>query len=154
MSVSESVAKQKGIKIFENFLNEKEESCLLKEIEVTVKKKEYSTSHYDKVIEGYREVEKMNWNQDNKSIFERAKALIEGEIGKKVFWLPAVHILDLEENGFISKHVDNIEQSGDIISGMCLLSSALMRLHPESVEEKDEKPIDLLLKRSSLYFLT
>lgn len=42
-----------------------------------------------------------------------------------------VHILDLAADGFISRHVDHVEYSGESIVGLSLLTDAVMTLHYE-----------------------
>jgi len=69
-----------------------------------------------------------------------------------------LHVLDLAENGYIKAHVDNIKFSGELLSGLSLLSESIMRLTP-ATNDTDPTPspppsphyIDLLLLPRSLY---
>jgi alkylated DNA repair protein alkB family protein 7 len=44
-------------------------------------------------------------------------------------WLPC-HVIDLKSDGKLMAHVDSIRFSGHIVAGLCLGSSAIMRLKP------------------------
>ncbi|XP_038644480.1 alpha-ketoglutarate-dependent dioxygenase alkB homolog 7, mitochondrial [Scyliorhinus canicula] len=61
-----------------------------------------------------------------------------------------VHVLDLDESGFINPHVDSVKFCGDTIAGLCLLSASVMRLLSE---DNDADQVDLLLERRSVYIL-
>lgn len=52
-------------------------------------------------------------------------------------WLPP-HVIDLKAQGEIRPHVDSVRFSGDLVCGLSLLSTAIMRLRP-SYDENDEK---------------
>lgn len=64
--------------------------------------------------------------------------------------LQAVHILDLAEAGYIKPHVDNVKFSGDLLSGLCLLSPALMDL----THEESKETITAFLPPRCLYVMT
>lgn len=64
--------------------------------------------------------------------------------------MQAVHILDLSETGYIKPHVDNIKFSGDLLSGLCLLSPALMDL----IHEETKETITAFLPPRCLYIMT
>jgi hypothetical protein len=46
---------------------------------------------------------------------------------RDVEWLP-FHILDLDKDGCIKPHVDNVEYSGGVIVGLCLMSERVLQL--------------------------
>ena len=50
--------------------------------------------------------------------------------------LKHVHVLDLAEGGRIKPHVDSVKFCGDTITGICLLSDAVMRLVQVQVQVK------------------
>lgn len=58
-----------------------------------------------KAIHGYRETERLNWNDANKVILERVKALAFPSPGNT---LKYVHILDLHNKGYIKPHIDAV----------------------------------------------
>uniref|UniRef100_A0A915Q883 Alpha-ketoglutarate-dependent dioxygenase AlkB-like domain-containing protein n=1 Tax=Setaria digitata TaxID=48799 RepID=A0A915Q883_9BILA len=63
--------------------------------------------------------------------------------------LSFVHILDLHEDGVIKPHIDSVRYCGDVITGLSLLSDAVMRLRHK--DKKDELIVDLFLQRRCLY---
>jgi len=65
-------------------------------------------------------------------------------------WLPC-HAIDLHADGELNAHVDSVRYSGDIVSGLSLLSPAIMRLCPDDTGNNDpteSEPIETR-KRSS-----
>ena len=58
-----------------------------------------------------------------------ARALVAREV--------PVHVLDLEPTGYISRHVDHVEYSGEYIVGLSLLSHATMILHRDGEREAE-----------------
>ena len=64
--------------------------------------------------------------------------------------LPYVHILDLDKNGVIKPHIDSVKFCGQIIGGLSLLSTSVMRLVHE---DNPDLVVDVLLKRRSLYVM-
>jgi len=54
--------------------------------------------------------------------------------GPTVTWLPC-HAIYLKQNGILSAHVDSVKFSGDIVAGLSLCSSSIMRLKPASPTE-------------------
>lgn len=89
-------------------------------------------------------------------------------------YFPAVHVIDLAEDGYIKPHVDSIKVraiirvdqelihlsrpidtvclqfSGEVVAGVSLLSPSIMRFK----EEHGESIIDAFLPRRSLYMMT
>ncbi|KAI9105943.1 hypothetical protein DFS34DRAFT_37238 [Phlyctochytrium arcticum] len=101
--------------------------------------KEYWTGHFDGVIESYRECTVRTWSGGHPdsdtqivSLLERVKlaaeessAEVETEsVRKPGKWLDP-HVLDLKAGGEIRAHVDNLQASGSIITGVCLVSDAV-----------------------------
>ena len=88
----------------------------------------------------------------------------------QVKWLPC-HAIQLQASGELKAHVDSIRFSGDIVAGLSLKSSSIMRLQPAPPEEvgdgsnspdtssrnqdskQEEGHVDLLLPPRSLYAL-
>ena len=64
--------------------------------------------------------------------------------------LQAPHILDLAETGYIKPHVDNVKASGELLSGLSLLSPALMDL----IHEESKEVVTIFLPPRSLYLMT
>ncbi|CAG8433552.1 6299_t:CDS:2 [Diversispora eburnea] len=90
------------------------------------KKVTYQDAHFDGVIHGYRECQSTHWDDDEKTneIFNKK---IFSLFPENLRWLP-VHLLELANYGGIKAHIDNVEYSGNIVAGVCLMSSIVMRL--------------------------
>lgn len=134
--------------VIENFITEDEEKKLLDELEPYMKNLKYERSHWDGAIEGYRETERLNWNEENTKIINRVRELA---FGKGMQPLRYVHVLDLKEEGVIKPHIDSVRFCGSTIAGISLLSDSVMRLQ----HDKDKsKILDIFLKRRSLYIMS
>lgn len=99
-------------------------------------------------IIAYREMEKSSWKNDmNTKLIDRIKKFC---FTSGLVTLPHVHILDLAKHGVIKPHIDSIKFCGDVIGGLSLMSSSVMRLVHE-----DEKSlmVDVNLQRRSLYIM-
>ena len=128
-------------------VTEAEESRLLRECDKWLAKKPYEGGHFDRVIAGYRELQKplRGFSPASRAVLERLSASAFDGASKV---LP-VHLLDLEPAGVISRHVDHVEYSGGLIVGLSLLSDAVMTLHHEA----SGASLPLYLPRRSLYVL-
>ncbi|XP_055951376.1 alpha-ketoglutarate-dependent dioxygenase alkB homolog 7, mitochondrial-like isoform X1 [Argiope bruennichi] len=135
-------------KLYENFISESEEENLMKEIDPIFKRRRYEFDHWDGAIQGYKETEKADWNEENSKIIQRLQKLAFPAECKT---LKLVHVLDLSKDGYIKPHVDSVRFCGNIISGISLLSSSIMRL---AMEENKEMFVDVLLQRQSLYIMS
>ncbi|VDM44011.1 unnamed protein product [Toxocara canis] len=132
--------------VIPNFITEKEEQSLLAEIEPHMKRLRYEKSHWDDAIHLYREREQRSWSKENETIIQRVRDI---SFKKGDAHLSYVHILDLHKDGVIKAHIDSTRYCGDVISGMCLLSDAVLRLRHK--DRKDELIMDLLVPRRCLY---
>ena len=101
----------------------------MRETQSWLQRRPYEGGHFDGVISGYREVQKplRAFSPASRAVLDR---LIAATFPPDAPLLP-VHILDLQPDGAISKHVDHVDYSGDSIVGLSLLSSAVMTLHHE-----------------------
>ena len=117
------------LSVYRDAVSEKEEARLVRETEAWLQRRPYEGGHFDGVIKGYREVQKplRAFSPASRAVLDR---LIAATFPADAPLLP-VHILDLQPDGAISKHVDHVEYSGDAIVGLSLLSSAVMTLHHE-----------------------
>ena len=147
---------KKTMIVSENFLTESEEQSLLNEIEPYMKRLRYEYDHWDDAIHGYRETERLNWNEQNQQILQRAKQFAfdyfnqQGHLEHPTNLLNHIHILDLHETGYIKPHIDAVRFCGNTIAGLCLLSDGVMRL----ISEKDKtKHASVWLRRRCLYIM-
>ncbi|GMS82892.1 hypothetical protein PENTCL1PPCAC_5067, partial [Pristionchus entomophagus] len=131
-----------------SFVSEAEEKALLGEVETRLQKLPYEESHWDEAIHLYREREQRVWTAENEAVLARVR---ECSFPKDTSHLTYVHILDLHADGHIKPHIDSTRYCGDVITGISLLSSCVMRLRHE--KRKEELIVDLHLPRRSLYRL-
>uniref|UniRef100_A0A8R1HGD4 2OG-FeII_Oxy_2 domain-containing protein n=1 Tax=Caenorhabditis japonica TaxID=281687 RepID=A0A8R1HGD4_CAEJA len=96
----------------------------------------------------YREREQRKWREENLEVISRIRS---ESFGANTEHLTYVHILDLHKDGVIKPHIDSIRYCGDVITGVSLLSDAIMRLRHQN--QKDDLIVDLLMPRRSLYRL-
>ncbi|XP_071453829.1 alpha-ketoglutarate-dependent dioxygenase alkB homolog 7, mitochondrial [Hetaerina americana] len=134
--------------VVNNFVTDGEEKSLMEELTPVLKKMHYEFDHWDDAIHGYRETERLNWNPNNMKIIDRVRKIA---FPSETSHIPLVHVLDLAEKGFIKPHIDSVRFCGDIIAGLSLLSSSIMRLVHEN---EKSKYVDVLLQRRSLYIMT
>ncbi|WKX96779.1 hypothetical protein Q1695_012879 [Nippostrongylus brasiliensis] len=128
------------------FVTEAEESELLKEVEPHMKRLRYEKNHWDDAIHLFREREHRKWSAPNENVIQRIR---DASFPPGTHHLTYVHILDLHEDGVIRPHIDSVRYCGDVITGVCLLSDAVMRLRHK--DRKDELIVDMLLPRRCLY---
>lgn len=110
--------------VHKNFISDAEERSILEEIEPYLKRMRYEFDHWDDVrlvflhicgilsklrfpqaIHGYRETERLKWNEANTKILDRVRQLA---FPPGVGQLKHVHILDLDKKGYIKPHIDAI----------------------------------------------
>ncbi|XP_067877434.1 alpha-ketoglutarate-dependent dioxygenase alkB homolog 7, mitochondrial [Heterodontus francisci] len=137
----------RDVELRPEFVSPEEEAALLQELEPRLRRQRYQREHWDQAIHGYREIEKLHWTKQNETILQRLRAIA---FPPGVPQLSMVHVLDLDQTGFISPHVDSVKFCGDTIAGLCLLSESVMRLLSEN---NDADQVDLLLQRRSAYIL-
>ena len=147
----------KDISVIPEFISELEEQRLLETIELRLRRLKYSNSHFDKVIDGYRELAISDCQSVSTLLFEtveRMKSTIvkEHQVPLKN-WKP-LHVLDLSSTGSIGSHVDNVDYSGETVSALCLQSPAVMTLRPAISSNDDDDyclATHVLLPRRCLY---
>lgn len=99
-----------------------------------------------------------NLRIESQNVIRRVRQqLVEaGHVERNVVWLPC-HAIDLKRNGELKAHVDSVKFSGDLVAGISLLSSSIMRLKPDKDDEQGDNAsgfVDLYLPPLSLYVLT
>ncbi|XP_020280217.1 alpha-ketoglutarate-dependent dioxygenase alkB homolog 7, mitochondrial-like isoform X1 [Pseudomyrmex gracilis] len=137
------------MKVFPNFISEKEEDILVREVDPYMKRLRYEFSHWDNAIHGYRETEWKNWSDDSSKILDKIR---RKAFSPDMAQLQLVHILDLAAEGWIKPHIDSIRFCGSIIAGLSLMSDSVMRLTMEGHEK--EYTECFLLPRRSLYIMS
>lgn len=133
--------------VYDDFISDEEEQILFQEVEPKLKKLRYEHDHWDDAINGYREIEKSNWNKESFEIFGRIKSKA---FSSHDILLPHIHVLDLHAEGSIKPHIDSIKFCGEVIAGLSLLSSCVMRFS----DEANKETADVFLKKRSLYVMS
>ena len=147
---------EKSILVEPNFLKLEEGNVVMEEISQLMRRRRYEKGHWDSVISNYKEIE-YHGSEKTENIIRRVRKYLETSYfeGKQVDWLPT-HAIDMKSDGVLSAHVDSIKFSGEVVAGVSLESSAIMRLKP-SREDDDSKVslnygyVDMLLPPLSLY---
>ncbi|XP_013197313.2 alpha-ketoglutarate-dependent dioxygenase alkB homolog 7, mitochondrial [Amyelois transitella] len=138
----------RDMRVLPNFVTEAEEASLVQELEPRLKRMRYEFDHWDNAIQGYRETEYSGWSPENARVLRRVRAAAFRGPGAAP--LPLAHVLDLAAAGFIKPHIDAVRFCGEVIAGLCLLSSAVMRLQHETTPHLQ---LDALLERRALYIM-
>jgi hypothetical protein len=134
-----------GLQVRPGFASAEEQAALASELEGVWKKAKYEKGHWDGVIVGYRETERVHWkNPANESVIARMRSLFPAGWG----FQPA-HVLDLEAKGEILPHVDAVATVGDVVCGLSLLSSCVMTF----ADEDQDEVFNVLLHPGTLYIM-
>ncbi|CAJ1893620.1 unnamed protein product [Cylindrotheca closterium] len=162
--------------VYPNVLTEDEANLILDDVKGRLRRRRYEKGHWDAVITNYKEVELSDLNFENPeipNIFRRIRQqlatnhlLKDGkDENRTIEWLPC-HAIDLKKEGELNAHVDSVKFSGDLVAGVSLMSSSIMRLIPHmdgeggnvneesTVEGENKGWVDLYLPPLSLYALT
>ena len=132
------------MQIIDNFVTAEEESILFNEVEKKLRRMKYESSHWDAVIHGYREIQKLTWLEATQPIIQRLRSMVTPPL------LPHTHVLDLSTDGLITPHIDSIQYCGPSLAVLSLLSDAVMKLEHT---ERDDQWFKVLIKRYSVYVL-
>jgi len=160
--------------VYEAFVSEQEGQSLANDLLDRLKRRRYEKGHWDAVITDYKEIELPApiLSEDSLTLIHR----VRNQLAKKHLnvehhshgnendyeWLPP-HGIDLKRDGNLKPHVDSVRFSGDLVAGVSLLSSSIMRLKPHDpfsaadhtdAKAADDKWVDLYLPPLSLYVLT
>lgn len=164
---------QTAIHVIRDVITMEQEEKLINEVIPILKRRRYQRNHWDNVIVGYKEVERLQWNDPtNEQVVNNIRQKIENVVTKShhlntansdmmknkdndnqvksevnsMSWLP-VHIIDLEASGYISPHVDSIKFSGGLVCGLSLLSPSIMTLtKPKNEYSLKDNDIDEICK--------
>lgn len=169
--------------VFKDIISEEDGASLVEDIFLRMKRRRYERDHWDSVITGYKEVElshphdmmtasnipsyeNITFTDYNGTLSEKsmqAISFIRNVLQVHFFssnvsslkWLPC-HAIDLKKDGVLSAHVDSVKFSGDIVAGLSLKSSSIMRLKPDKdfYQSEMQGHVDLLLPPLSLYVLS
>ncbi|KAL3319169.1 hypothetical protein Ciccas_002159 [Cichlidogyrus casuarinus] len=137
-----NVILQRDVIVKPNFISENEEATLLKEIDPHLSRIKYMSSHWDDAIQNYREIERKNWNANNKMTIDKLRQHTLECYPTPLVLLPLTHCLDLSGDGEIRPHVDSVRATG-------LLSTISVVKKKEPVElETAEESRRVVLRRT------
>ncbi|RLN11002.1 hypothetical protein BBJ28_00019077 [Nothophytophthora sp. Chile5] len=129
-------------------ITEDEEQVVADECSKILRRRRYEEDHWDSVIVKFKEMERSRWSTETQRILQKLRdAAI---LPKGLDYFPAVHVIELAEDGFIKAHVDSIKFSGRVVAGVNLLSPSIMRFN----EEHGDSVIEAYLPRRSFYMMT
>ncbi|KAG8457122.1 hypothetical protein KFE25_012697 [Diacronema lutheri] len=139
------------VRVLADVITREEEASLASQLGPLLRRRGYMRSHFDGVIEGYRELERpLSWfDRANRAALGR---VLDAAFGSKPPPLLPAHVLELAPgvDGFIRPHVDHVGVSGACIAGLSLLSDAVMLLTHAA---EPGRSVRLLLRARSLYVL-
>lgn len=130
--------------VYPNAVTTTEHDTLVDECERKLKREKYSGTHFDGMIQNYREVSVSKWSESVTDILQRLK---QHHLPPSIAW-KSIHVLDLNATGSIHAHADNSDYSGHYVCGLCLLSAAVMRFRLQS---DPNLFVDALLEPGSFY---
>ncbi len=149
-----------NVSVVQEVITERESQLLVSDCEKKLKRRRYEDGHWDGVIHSFREVTAVQWSAASLEILEKVKSLLtqsRPELDGRPFLPP--HVLDLSAEGYIRPHVDSVIASGDVVAGLSLLSTCVMRLTSKSDDVQSGESgtggeVDLLLRPRSFYVLS
>lgn len=97
----------KDFKLIKNFVSKDEENNLVATVSKRLRRLPYEDAHFDGVIRQYRET-MISWDERTPDSIKLLSGKVFEILPKDRSYLP-IHILDLNMNGYIAKHVDNIK---------------------------------------------
>ncbi|ETI38507.1 hypothetical protein F443_15787 [Phytophthora nicotianae P1569] len=129
-------------------ITDDEEKVLSDECARILKRRRFEENHWDDVIIKYKEMERSRWSTETQRILQKVREV--AILPRDLTYFPAVHVIELAEDGYIKPHVDSIKFSGRVVAGINLLSPSIMRFK----EEHGDSVIDAYLQRRSMYMMT
>ena len=118
-------------------------SSMLSLLPYYIIRRRFEKGHWDAVIRHYKEVELIeddgSLSETTLDVLQRIRQhLAEQHFSIKTnttpIWLPS-HAIHLKQEGELHAHVDSVRFSGDIVAGLSLGSTSIMRLQPAAPEE-------------------
>ncbi|KAL4095342.1 hypothetical protein PRIC1_008716 [Phytophthora ramorum] len=129
-------------------ITEDEEQVVADECSRILRRRRYEEDHWDNAIVKFKEMERSRWSTETQRILQKVREA--AILPKELKYFPAVHVIELAEDGYIKPHVDSIKFSGRVVAGINLLSPSIMRFK----EEHGDSIIDAYLQRRSMYMMT
>ncbi|CAH0487517.1 unnamed protein product [Peronospora farinosa] len=125
-----------------------EELLVADECSRILKRRRYEENHWDNAIVKFKEMERSRWSTETLRVLQKVREATI--LPKELNYFPAVHVIELAEDGYIKPHLDSIKFFGRVVAGVNLLSPSVMRFK----EEYGDSVIDAYLPRRSMYMMT
>ena len=128
-----------GLTILPAFISEEEEGALDAHCAAALSRRPWEASHFDAVIQHYREAQLplARLPRVAAAAIARAQAAFPPAGGAVGRHMDALHALELAPRGAIAPHVDSVKFSGGVVAGLCLRSEALLELTVDAGAEGD-----------------
>lgn len=124
-----------------SILTLEEKKCVLDFCIKKFKRMPFEYNHLDGVISGYREMLKSNCTGDLLGILRKVERLT-GPLNNMI------HFIEIEKDGHIDPHIDNIDSCGSVVAAINLCTDAILKF------EDPSNPFDYALVKledNSLY---
>lgn len=129
------------------------------------RRRRYEKGHWDAAIINYKETELLDeaslLSVESQILFDRIRSQLEKRhLNYKDFTWHPCHAIDLHKDGELNAHVDSVRFSGDVVAGLSLVSSSIMRFIPDDGEGDSRGDdlsrgwVDLYLPPRSLYVMS
>ncbi|CAI5743038.1 unnamed protein product [Peronospora destructor] len=136
------------LQIMLDVITKDEELVVADECSHILKRRRYEEDHWDNAIVKFKEMERFRWSAETLRVLQKIREA--AILPKELNYFPAVHVIELAEDGYIKPHLDSIKFSGRVVAGVNLLSPSVMRFK----EEYGDSVIDAYLPRRSMYMMT
>ncbi|CAI5711666.1 unnamed protein product [Peronospora effusa] len=136
------------LQIMLDVITKDEELLVADECSRILKRRRYEENHWDNAIVKFKEMERSRWSTETLRVLQKVREATI--LPKELNYFPAVHVIELAEDGYIKPHLDSIKFSGRVVAGVNLLSPSVMRFK----EEYGDSVIDAYLPRRSMYMMT
>ncbi len=103
LSLANCASLDRKLKLVPNFITLEDETRIMSEVEKRLGRLKYERGHWDEAIVGYREFESSNWSPETSQLIDRVRKVAEFKNSPRQL----VHILDIEETGYIKPHIDS-----------------------------------------------
>ena len=132
------LSNSKFFQLHYDLISKDEEAMLFQYLDPIFKRKKYQGKHWDSVIAYYKEIELETATADVSALLDRVRATIRDKLcDEDIAFIPP-HAVDLDRAGVINPHVDSIKFSGDLIAGLSICSTRILRLSAAPLEFRQD----------------
>ena len=140
------LSNNKFFQLHYDVISSDDETLLFQYLDPIFRRKKYQGKHWDSVIAHYKEVELETVPTNVSELLSRLRATIRVMLRDHDIAFIPPHALDLDKGGSISPHVDSVKFSGDLIAGLSLCSTRILRLSaaPQEFKRAGDSPATTL----------